>query len=206
MNLKTILDFIKSLFSKKVPEPEPKAEATKPKEKQKKKVQVPIQEKTEEKKLEEKKSDKYQQLIANLENPETRQRIIQDKKDREFKVLASNDEEDLIIASFDNQKFIFDKEGLDVFNEEFNVKGFTLCVIGGYLGRVDSEGKEEFFHRFFLKKEIEDFYLNKKAECGLNRQDVVVHHSNTTPWWNKRDNLVVMTKEEHDILHNRITR
>jgi len=197
MNLKTILDFIKSLFSKK---PEPKVEATKPEKKQKKKVQVPIQEKPEEKK-----PDKYQQLIADLENPETRQQIIQEKKQREFKVLGTNDEEDLILASFENLKFIFDKEGFDIFNEEFNTKGYSLRVIGGYLGRVDSDGKEEFFHRFFLKDEIEDFYLKKKAECGLNRQDVIVHHSNLNPQWNKRDNLVVMTKEEHDLIHHRIT-
>lgn len=190
MNLKTILDYLKSLFSKKVPEPEPKAETKTPK----KKAQ------------EEKKPDKYQQLIANLENPEVRKQIIKDKEEREFKVLGTNDEEDLILASFDNLKFIFDREGFNVFNEEFNIKGYTLRVIGGYLARVDSDGNEEFFHRFFLKDEIEKFYLEKKAECGLNRQDIVVHHKNLNPQWNKRDNLVVMTKEEHDILHNRITR
>lgn len=200
MNLKTILDFIKRLFSKKVPELEPKVESIKPKKKQKDKVQVPIQEKPEEKK-----PDKYQQLIANLENPETRAQIVQDKKDREFKVLAKNDEEDLIIASFDKIEFKFDKDALNVFNEEFNIKGYTLRVIGGYLARVDSEGKEEFFHRFLLKDEIEKFYLEKKAECGLNRQDIVVHHKNLNPQWNKRDNLVVMTREEHDIVHGRIT-
>lgn len=247
MNLKTILDFVKNIFSKKSPpveapkknnpehfiiqeeeneelnkeierimrgelhfeEPKPKLEVYEspksPKQnlefyKPKKKPEfVPTA-------VVKESENGYKQLIENLEKPEIREQVIKEKQEREFKVLDRNDKEDLIATTFEKLTFFFDKEGFEIFNEDFNVKGYSLCLVhsqnGEYLARVNKETeREDLFHRFFMKDEIEDFYSKKDVEY----KNIVVHHVNFSEKDNRKLNLQVMTKEEHDILHNRTT-
>jgi hypothetical protein len=51
-----------------------------------------------------------------------------------------------------------------------------------------------------MNKEIEDFCLDNN--CTKNK--AIIHHKDFSPFNNRRNNLQVMSEEEHNKVHNRI--
>lgn len=108
--------------------------------------------------------------------------------------------------------FLFDKEGYEFFQKGFRIDSVyneemkeLLKVrsedgIHKYLGKL-KEGYRtpSYFHREFMRKEILNFSLGR----NIDKSEIVVHHRNFNPQDNKKENLLVMTKQEHDELHNR---
>jgi hypothetical protein len=144
------------------------------------------------------KKEKFERLINNIEV--NRDTLVKERlKDR----LKIKQEGSWVRIFFNQRIFLVDEEGLKVFNEEFNIPDYHLCLVysknGVYLAREKNYGKEELFHRFLMKKEIEDFQL----ERGCRFESIVVHHINFEEYDNRRENLKVMTKQEHDKIHNR---
>jgi len=92
------------------------------------------------------------------------------------------------VMEIEDQDFIFDKKGLDFFNDFFN-EG-SVFIHNGYLAKKIDE-KVIYFHREF-KKTI------KSIGYGF-----VVHHKNFKKEDNRTCNLRIMSKEEHDILHEK---
>ncbi len=182
--MKKVINFFRRLFLKKEKEIILKPEV---------KTKEPEQ-------IYEKKDQKFSQLIKNIE--ENRDSIIKEKQENELKVIPSD--LDGVCLSLKKKLFLLDNEGFELFREKFNLPEYTLFISyskkGYYLARRNNEtDKEEFFHRFLMKKEIEDFQL----ERGCLFEEIVVHHDNFEEWDDRKENLKIMTKEEHDILHNR---
>jgi len=141
----------------------------------------------------------FQKLIKNLE--ENRGEVIKHQEEGKPKMYYGDE---ISILEFQGEKFGFDQESLDFYNEEFNKKGYTIIKVpsknGSYLARENNEtGKISYFHISLMEKEIEDFCFENKCD----RKEVVVHHKKFNPSINMRKDLQVMTENEHNKLHNR---
>jgi hypothetical protein len=158
-------------------------------------------------KIREIKESKFKRDLQYLK--ENKDKIIKEKKENELRVVPS-DSPNLCYIRFKNKLFSFDKEGFDLLQEEFNQEPYELIIKkektknGGeafYLARENKNtGKIDFFHRWIMRKEIEDFCL----EYNCKQEEVVVHHKNFNPIFNEKDNLQVITITEHNKIHNRI--
>ncbi len=148
------------------------------------------------------KDDKTQfsKLIAKLETD--KDKIIKEKEEEGIKDLGRG--EDGYWIQINKKLFLFDKEGYDLFKEEFNMRGFNIIIASfkdDYLARENIHNEKiEFFHRFLMNKEVEDFCLDNN--CTKNK--AIVHHKNFNTCNNRRDNLQVMGEEEHNKIHNRV--
>jgi hypothetical protein len=66
----------------------------------------------------------------------------------------------------------------------------------GYLCSKNSSG-EKYFHRFIVGEQL-------KEKMSTNPDEVwVVHHKNFNRQDNRRSNLMILTKEQHDSIHGR---
>lgn len=68
---------------------------------------------------------------------------------------------------------------------------------------IDKDGninnsKYVYIHRYIMFKEV----IEKMMATGLGWKDIHVHHKDENPLNNQRSNLVVVTAEEHDAIHN----
>lgn len=153
------------------------------------------------KKRENERHKQYLQLIENIEK--NRGQIIKEQTENELKIIPFENGEDICI-SLKKKNFQIDKSDYIIFENEFNLPEYTLSVHYSenlyYLVRINKyTGQEEYFHRFLMKKEIEDYCLNK----GYTKIEVVVHHRDFCEWNNKRTNLQVMSVKEHNEIHHR---
>lgn len=151
-----------------------------------------------------KKKEKHKQYLQLIESIEkNREQIIKEEKENKLKIIPFENGKDICI-SLNKKLFVIDKEDYNIFEDEFNLSEYTLSVHysenGYYLVRINEHtGKEDFLHRFLMQKEIEDYCLENDYE----EKEVVVHHKNFYEWNNKRENLQIMSKKEHNKLHHR---
>lgn len=101
--------------------------------------------------------------------------------------------------------FLFDKEGYNLFNQKFNQVLYDFVKVntksGKYLAMIKKgENALIFFHRWLMENEIFNFAFENNIS---DKYEIVVHHKNFNPSLNNRENLQVMTREEHNKLHNR---
>jgi hypothetical protein len=130
-----------------------------------------------------------------------RKEIIKDKEERKLKILPKTSEGYWI--QLDKKMFLFDEEGWKLFEEEFDNPSYELFVNYAkksyYLGRVNKEnGHKKFFHRMFMWSEILD-YASKK---GVREFEVDIHHKQNC-FDNRRENLVPLTRSEHEGGHSK---
>ena len=114
----------------------------------------------------------------------------------------------ITLVIFQKVGFVIDEEDLDYFNNEFNKKPYRLVIVRSknrkgkeilYLARDNKNSNTpEYYHRLIMNKEIENFCKSK----GCSKSEVVVHHINFNTKINTKSNLNVMTREQHDRLHN----
>ncbi len=102
-------------------------------------------------------------------------------------------------CNFKGKTFLLDKKGYEFFYKEFVING-GLSIKNDYLA-IDNPANKYilFFHRRFMRIEIEDFCKENNCEG----KDVVVHHRDFTTTNNKKENLKVMFEHEHKKLHHR---
>ncbi len=102
-------------------------------------------------------------------------------------------------CNFKGKTFLLDKKGYEFFYREFVING-GLSIKNDYLA-IDNPANKYilFFHRRFMRIEIEDFC----SENNCEGKDVVVHHRDFTTTNNKKENLKVMFEHEHKKLHHR---
>jgi hypothetical protein len=146
----------------------------------------------EERKKKESKRLEFQFLIEDIEK--NREKIIKDKKERELIIVENG-------IVLDKKGFIFDKEGVKLFQEEFNTPEYELSISyerkSYYLVRKNKKtGKKALFHRLLMGAEINEFCI--KNNC--TPEDVEIHHK-TNCGDNSKENLEVMTIEEHRNKH-----
>lgn len=104
----------------------------------------------------------------------------------------------------DDTIFVFDEESL-AYLRSFIEDGETLVMYregkNKYLGKVSNTNPLKypdikFFHIYLMQGEI-----NKERE-KRKIDDLVVHHRNRKSYDNRKDNLQVLTKEEHFLVHH----
>jgi len=141
---------------------------------------------------------KIQRALEDVKKNRTK--IISDK---EFNTpLLETKADDSGILSFKGKKFLFCREGIQWFEEDFvNEKYYDLIVDGGYLAREHKERHFiQRFHRWVMKDEVDDFAIEN--ECP--NDGVQVHHKDLTTTNNKIKNLKPMLTEDHKKLHIRL--
>lgn len=135
--------------------------------------------------------------------PPTQEEKEEPKQEGEVKYFPQS--KDGYFIQFRGELFLFDEEGIKKFKEEFYISPYKLSIEYKknyfYLVRVYPNGYIEYFHSWFMMPEKEEF----REKNHLDKWDVVVHHKKVNPWNNRRENLQVMTRTEHDILHHRQT-
>lgn len=138
---------------------------------------------------------KIEKLLKDIR--EEREERIKEREENEPKFEEDNEE---VKCIFKGKKFLFDKEGYEFFKDEFILFG-ELSIINGYLA-IDNPANDWiiFFHRKFMRIEIEDFCL--KNNC--NNIEVVIHHIDFSTTNNKKENLRVMLEYNHKKLHRKI--
>ena len=149
----------------------------------------------------------FQKDLKYLES--NKNKIIRKQEENNLKIIPS-DNPNLKFIKLKKILFNFDKEGFDLFQENFNKEPYELNIKkelykngeeAFYLLRENKHtGKIHFFHRWLMEKELKDFCL----EHNYKQNEVVIHHINFNSKMNEKNNLLVMTKIEHDKLHNRI--
>ena len=132
------------------------------------------------------------------------QKIIFDFKDTETSssTLKLNKPFNRIVKNIVGINFTFDKESYDLFLKEFsNELEYEISYddVGCYLIRKKDKGYFEYFHRWLMMEEIEDF---AKKKC-LSTRNVIVHHKNHEHTDNRRANFILMTKKEHHDYHKK---
>lgn len=137
--------------------------------------------------------------------------FLKSHKKQDIKLLKGEPQiqlsEEGIFCVWNKEIFLFDKEGFELFQQQFCVPDYELVKgitkSGNYLARRKfGEINCEFFHRWFMHKEV----FNFRKDNYLEGSEIVVHHKNFNTSINTRDNLQVMTRKEHDLLHNRETK
>ena len=135
----------------------------------------------------------FQKLVEYIE--QHKEDIAKEKQDNELKMLPANEFGYWI--QLNKEIFVFDKESWKFFNEEFNLLNYKLSVEytpkGKYLIRTNSFGYQEYFHRLFMKKEVESFAMDN----NLPEQEVEVHHKSFCSQINTKESLQVISKAEH---------
>jgi len=156
--------------------------------------------------IEIKEPSNYEKALDYIIN--NKDKIVIEKEENKLKILSSANSK-LKFIRFKKILFCFDNEGFDLFQREFNQKPYELDIKKGiykngkeafYLIRINKKNyRVDFFHRWFMQDEIDDFCLENDYE----RKEVVVHHRDFNSTINYKDNLQVMTIEEHNEIHNR---
>jgi len=176
--LTRILDFFKSLFSKKKPA---HIEVKKPKVKKPRTVK-PVSEKP---------------II-----PVKKEKTLFDYKKSDSvgpKQMLILKDPDKISKEIDGKRFYFDRDGLTIFenwwetDDELEIFVDRNC----YLMSKNKNGYIQGFHRFLKNKEVEE--LAQELDCNIN--DIHVHHKNEDPSDNREKNLEVLHRDEHAKRH-----
>ncbi|MEN7982025.1 MAG: hypothetical protein ABFQ65_01095 [Nanoarchaeota archaeon] len=144
----------------------------------------------------EKRKPKKTQIEELLSVRKEREELV---KEREKNIPKFEEVDDEVRCIFKEKVFLFDKEGYKFYNDIFRNYG-KLTIKNKYLA-IDEESNEWvlFFHREFMRIEIEDFCV----ENNCKGDKVVIHHTDFSTTNNKKENLRVMFKEEHNKLHHR---
>jgi hypothetical protein len=98
--------------------------------------------------------------------------------------------------------FLFDKETLKIFEEEFtNSSEWEISYDnkGCYLARINKHGYLEHFHRWLMIEKVEKF----AKKHHLKKSDVIVHHKNHKHTDNRLKNLEVVSRKDHDEHHKK---
>jgi len=137
----------------------------------------------------------FQDLVDNIEP--NRESIIKSQKN-DIPELRNYD--DKVEYVFKGITFIFCKEGYRLFENDFykHKKYYNIIIDNGYLAREHKE--QDFvkhFHKWFMDDEVRKFAEVNK--CPI--REIHVHHIDLTTTNNKKENLKVMTIEEHKNLH-----
>lgn len=140
------------------------------------------------------KRTKIEELLDNREKEQEELAKAREKNTPKFEEFSGG-----MKCNFKGKTFLFDKEGYEFYRREFILFG-GLDIINNYLA-INNPANEwtSFFHRYFMRIEIEDFCEENNCEG----KDVVVHHIDFSRTNNRKENLRVMFKVEHDKLHNR---
>jgi membrane-bound metal-dependent hydrolase YbcI (DUF457 family) len=147
------------------------------------------------KKKEKEKKSQFNEMVDNLEK--NRSKIIKEKEDAKPKIEKDGE---TIKLKFRNKTFLFDQEGYDLFEEDFDKPNYSIVIKEGYLSRENKQtGGVKAFHRWLMQKEIENFCM----ENNCKEDELQVHHLDLTTTNNKRENLKVMLIEDHHKLHIR---
>lgn len=151
-----------------------------------------------------KKPSKLQLALKDIENNRTK---LSNEKRKEKAIKIYKQDNGFFIGVGKNL-YSIDGEGMKFFEEEFNDSEWEIVNLQGksntfYLGRRNKKtGKIEYFHRKFLRKEIEDFAVENNID---NLLEVEIHHENGSQF-NERKYLTIMSKEEHEKEHSRKTK
>ena len=142
--------------------------------------------------------NQFQDLVDNIEP--NRDFIIKSQEDNLPQV---KDYEDWVGYIFKGITFIFCKEGYGLFKDNFykHKKYYNIIIDNGYLARQHKEQDFiQYFHKWFIDDEVRKFAEVNKCPIG----EIHVHHIDLTTTNNKKENLKVMTIEEHKNLHFRL--
>jgi len=94
----------------------------------------------------------------------------------------------------EGEEFVFDKDGVKFFLNEFVKEGFKVMVVDGYLVRKNIfhlEYYPQFFHRLYK-------HHKKAFDKTLH-----VHHRNGIKADNRNRNLIIKPKKEHEDYHEK---
>lgn len=89
--------------------------------------------------------------------------------------------------------FIFDKPGFKEFMIHFNVPGYDITIIEGYLARVSEQDYDNstFFHRWLKKRRTSQEWC----------KEYHIHHINGNKKDNRMRNLQMVSEELHTDIH-----
>jgi hypothetical protein len=184
--LNELISWIKSLFVKRE---KPEVKKIVPVEK----AELIIQKKTEPKLVEVKRVRPY--VLDDFPSNSSAGKLIQ----------VNFKDENYIIKNILGINFIFCKESLRRFNEEFGENGWEIDYDINQKYKVPylvrRKGKIiEFFHRWLMLGKVEKYAETRHCKT----EEVEVHHRNTKTNDNRMSNLQVLTRDEHFELHRKM--
>jgi len=113
---------------------------------------------------------------------------------------------EITILKIEGKHFVFDKESLKEYNENFDDDYHIIFIENGYLCRYPKWDKEEmkpknftFFHIYLMEEEMDNYLEENPDKEG----PLQAHHLTMCKRINIKKYLKVLTKDEHiNKLHN----